>query len=388
MNPPEVTVLPRAARRLRLAHPWIFRDELADTGTARSGDLVRVLGEGRRSLGFAFYSQHSKIALRWVSEGDQAPHGQFWQERVDRAWRYRQQVVRDGDACRLIFGESDGLPGLVADRYGDHLVVQCLTAAAEGLLPVVLDALVPQWAFASVLARNDPAVRTLEGLPRETLQIRGSTPPLIEVQEGSIRYLVDPWAGQKTGAFLDQRDNRVAAAASSRGRVLDLFCYQGNFALHAAAGADEVIAVDSSAVALERGRTAAGLNQLRGVSFLEANVFEELRRRERSGERFDLVFLDPPAFAKSRADLPAARRAYKEINLRAMRLLEAGGMLVTSSCSYNLSEDALLEILASAAADARRTIRVVDRRTQSKDHPIRLGFPESQYLKCLVLSVI
>jgi 23S rRNA (cytosine1962-C5)-methyltransferase len=230
-------------------------------------------------------------------------------------------------------------------------------------------------------------MRALEGLPREVRQVRGVTPEVVEVHEEGLRFPVDLRGGQKTGAFLDQRENRAAAARLARGRVLDAFCYQGGFALHASRAADSVVGVDSSGPALEWARTSAGLNGLENVTFRQANVFGELKRLVRRGERFETVLLDPPALAKRRADLPAAERAYKEVNLRAMRLLSAGGILMTSSCSYNLSEVRFLDVLAAAARDARRTVRVLERRTQSLDHPVLLGFPESHYLKCLVLSV-
>jgi len=385
---PELRVLPRGARRLRRSHPWVFRDDVEEPGAARHGDLVRVIGPGGRPLGYAAYSAQSKIALRSVTPEDRAPDDSFWAERIDRALRHRRRVVSgDCDACRLVFGESDGVPGLVVDRYGPHLVAQCFTASSERLLETCLDALGERLQVESVLARNDSPMRALEGLPREVRQVRGRTPPAVEVREGGLRYLVDPWNGQKTGAFLDQRENRVAAAAYCRGRVLDGFSYQGGFALHAGRVAEEVIAVDSSAPALERGRAAAELSGLANLAFRQANLFEYLKRPDREGQRFDAVLLDPPAFAKSRRDLPAASRAYKEINLRAMRLLVPGGILVTSSCSYNLSEDGFLEILRAAAVDARKTACVLEKRTQSRDHPILLGFSESHYLKCLVLSL-
>jgi 23S rRNA (cytosine1962-C5)-methyltransferase len=287
----------------------------------------------------------------------------------------------------MVFGESDGIPGLVVDRYDRHLVVQCLTASAERILPLCLDHLATLQPVDSVLARNDVSVRRLEGLPREVRQVRGQTPHAILVREGHVRYEVDPWKGQKTGAFLDQRENHQRVALYLQGRVLDGFSYQGGFALHAAREADRVLAVDSSAAALDRGRAASALNGLTNVEFRQANLFEELRRLEREGERFEAVILDPPAFAKSRNDLKAAERAYKEINLRAMRLLGGESILVTSSCSYNLSGDRFQDILRAAAVDAGRTVRVIEKLTQSRDHPIRLGFPESHYLKCLVLRV-
>jgi 23S rRNA (cytosine1962-C5)-methyltransferase len=363
----------------------VFRDDVASLGKAGHGDIVSVTEPGGAPLGFAFYSAVSKIALRIVSR-EEKPDSSFWDRRVEAAVR-RRESMEGTDACRLVFGESDGIPGLVADRYGEHLVVQALTAATENLLPVLLDALASRIPLRSVLARNDPSVRTLEGLPREVRQLRGETPQRVEVHEGSVRYLADPWKGQKTGAFLDQRENRLAASAHARGRVLDAFCYHGSFALHAALRASEVVAVDVSSEALARGEENAALNGLSNIRYTQGNVFDDLRARERRGEAFDLIWVDPPAFAKSRSDLAAARRGYKDINLRAMKLLREGGVLVTSSCSYHLGEHDLLDLLAEAAADANRGFVILEKRTQSRDHPIRLGFKESHYLKCVVLSL-
>ena len=384
---PEVRVSARGAARIRAQHPWVFRDDVAPPGGNAAGGLVRVRSESGAPLGWAFRSASSKIALRMVSREEEPPGAEFWDARVEEAIRHRDQVVHDTDACRLLFGESDGIPGLVADRYGVHVVVQALTAGAEGVLPTVIEAISARARTDSVLARNDPAVRSLEGLPREVVQLRGTTPALIEVREGPVRYLADPWRGQKTGAFLDQRENRLAAADYARGSVLDVFSYHGSFALHAARRALRVEAVDSSAEALARAKENAALNGLSNVTFREGNAFDDLRERHRRGESYDEVLLDPPAFAKSRADVAAAKRGYKEINLRAMQILAPRGVLVTSSCSYNLSEEEWLDVLSAAAADARRSFRIVERRTQSRDHPIRLGFPESRYLKCAVLSL-
>jgi len=385
---PEVTLRPRGFKRLRDGHPWIFRDDLSDAGGAASGDIVRLVGRGGLTVGFGSYSAQSKIALRVVGGPERVPDEAFWIERLDRALDYRQRVVSDATAYRVLFGESDGVPGLVADRYGDHLVVQCQTAGAEKILGAMLPALLDKYGFESVLARNDASVRTLEGLPRETLQLAGQTPETIEVQEGPVRYNVDPRNGQKTGAFLDQRENRIRVGELCRGRVLDAFSYQGAFALQAALRAEEVIAVDSSAPALQRASEAAALNGLGNIAFVEAKVFDDLTARAQAGERFDVVVLDPPAFAKSRRDVAAAERAYFEVNRRALRLLETNGILVTCSCSYNMSEERFLRIVAAAAAGAHRSARIQARHTQSRDHPIRLGFPESQYLKCLVLNVM
>ncbi len=384
---PRTRVAARALRRTRAAHPWVFRDDVLERPDADHGALVQVAGPTGKVVGHAFFSAHSKIALRFVNRTPDPPADGHWRRVALDAVAYRRQVVEgDTDAYRVLFGESDGIPGMVADRYGDHLVVQTLTAAAERILDEVLDALREAGiGTASVLARNDPAVRSLERLDREVRQVRGETPERIEAREHGVVFAVDPWTGQKTGAFLDQRENRRAAARWCRGEVLDLFAYHGSFALYVARSAERVLAIDTSGAALERARENAARNGLDNVEVLEANVFDALREFEREGRRFGTILLDPPAFARSRRDVAAARRGYREINLRAMRLLEDDGILVTSSCSYNLGESAFSDVLAEAAADAGRSFAVLERRTQAPCHPIRLGFPESQYLKCLVL---
>ena len=382
-----VRVRARGARRVRSGHPWIFRDDVEDAAGAAHGDLVRVEGPSGAPLGWAFHSVHSKIALRVFRRGDTPPPDEpFWASRLAEAIAWRERTCPGRDARRLVFGESDGLPGLVADLYGRHLVVQALTAGAERLLPLWLDLIAERLPVDTVLARNDAGVRALEGLPREVRALRGQPPERVEILEGTIRYLADLWKGQKTGAFLDQADNRIAAARFARGRVLDAFAYHGSFALHACGRADEVVAVDASADALARAGENAALNGFGNLELVEANVFEDLRARDRAGEKFDLVLLDPPAFAKSRADVAEARRGYKEINLRAFRLLAPGGVLVTSSCSYNLGEPEFVDLVAEAAADAGVEATTIERRGQGPDHPVRLGFPESRYLKCLLLA--
>lgn len=382
---PEVRLRRKGARRWAALHPWIFADDLQDVGGAGHGDAVRVIDEAGRSLGTAHYSRQSKIALRRIAFTDVSSLSALWEARVGEAFARRGAEVAAWTARRLVFGESDGIPGLVADLYGAHLVVSALTAGAERAVPAVVDAIAARVPVASILLRNDPAVRALEGLPREVRQLRGTTPETVEISEDGRSFEIDPWRGQKTGAFLDQRENRIVAGTLARGRVYDGFAYHGSFAIHAAARADEVVAVDASAPALARGQANAARNGARNVAFVEANVFHDLRERERRGERFDLVALDPPAFAKSRADAAAARRGYKELNLRALRLLEPGGILVTSSCSYNLSEPSFEEVLRDAAADAGREAEVLARHGQARDHPVLLAFPESRYLKCIVL---
>jgi 23S rRNA (cytosine1962-C5)-methyltransferase len=378
-------VTQRAARRIASRHPWVFADDVTASASATHGDLVRVRDAAGKGLGIAFWSARSKIALRMVSLEDVAPDASFWAARVAAALARRGSAVAGWHAKRLVFGEGDGIPGLIADLYGSHLVIQVLTAGTERVVPQVIAAIRERLPVDSVLARNDPSVRALEGLGKEVRQLSGVTPDEILIDEGPVRYAVDPWRGQKTGAFLDQRENRLAAARYARGRVLDAFSYHASFALHAAAGGAEVVVVDASADALARGRVNAERNAASNVSFVEANAFVDLRERERRGERFDLVMLDPPAFAKSRGDIAAARRGYKEINLRAFRLLSKGGVLITSSCSYNLDEPSFEGILREAAADAGRDAVLVERRGQAADHPVRLAFPEGRYLKCFIL---
>ncbi len=382
---PDVTVRLRAKARIESRHPWVFADDVVDKGTASHGDLVRVRDKAGAVLGVAFWSARSKIALRMVSLDDVVPDATFWASRVEEALARRGAEIARWSAKRLVFGEGDGVPGLVADIYGAHLVVQVLTAGAARVVGRIVAEVRARVAVLSVLARNDSAVRTLEGLPREVTQLSGATPDEIVVEEAGVRYAADPWRGQKTGAFLDQRENRVACGAYGRGRVLDAFSYHAAFGLHAARVADEVVVVDTSKDALARGRENAARNGIANMTFVEANVFEDLRERERRGERFDLVLLDPPAFAKSRADVPAALRGYKEINLRALRLLRPGGVLFTSSCSYNLDEVAFEAVLRDAAGNAGRDAIVVARFGQAADHPVRLAFPEGRYLKCFVL---
>lgn len=382
-----VRVSAHGVSRLRAGHPWVFRSDVVDVSGATHGGAVEIVASPRERFGYGFYSESSKIAVRRIDGAVAPPDRRFWEGQVESALAHRRRSLPEGDAWRVLFGESDGIPGLIADLYGGHLVVQALTAGAEKALPDVLDAISARIPVVSVLARHDVAVRALEGLPRGIHQLRGTTPDFVEIGEGPVTLRIDPRRGQKTGAFLDQRENRLAAAELCRGgRVLDAFCHQGAFALLAARAGCRVDAVDQSAEAVARGQDDSRRNGV-AVEFRVGNAFDDLRARERSRERFDLIFLDPPAFAKSRAEIGDARRGYKDVNLRAMRLLVPGGILVTSSCSYNLREAEFGEVVAEAAADVRRVFRILEKRTQSRDHPIRLGFPESHYLKCLLMSV-
>jgi 23S rRNA (cytosine1962-C5)-methyltransferase len=287
-----------------------------------------------------------------------------------------------------VFGESDGLPGLIVDRYRNHLVVQTLSWGMAALQAEIVDLLRSLLSPESILARNDASVRTLEGLPREVVPLHGETPDTVTYAEGDRILTANLRTGQKTGAFLDQVENHLRAGSLARGRVLDMFCYTGGFALAAAGGADTVVAVDSSGPALERARLHAETNGVHNVTFVEANVFDFLKQEDRGRNTYDMIVLDPPAFAKNKRELEPALRGYKEINLRAMKLLAPGGILFTCSCSYHLTEELMNGMLAQAAADAKRAFRVRERRLQPPDHPVRVGFPESLYLKCLVLERI
>ncbi len=348
--------------------------------------MVSVFDRRRNLLGYAFYNPQSTITLRIAERGD-APIDQSWfQSRIKRALAYRDSLEIDADAYRLVHAEADGVPGLVVDRYGDYLVLQVGSAALERRLDRIVDALNESLTPAGILLRADSAARKREGLDTAVRVLSGEVPEGVVVREGSVRYRADLWKGQKTGGFLDQRENHLAAGRYASGRVLDVFSFAGGFALHAARRAETVEAVDASAPALEAARANAELNGLMNITFTTANAFDLLRERSDAGEEYDTVILDPPAFAKTKRDLPKARRAYKEINLRAIKLQSPQGVLITCSCSYHLSRELFEETLRSAAADAGRTVRVREWRGQARDHPEILTVPETRYLKCAVLE--
>ena len=382
-----VRLTAKGLRWRRSGHPWVYRNDLEDLPEIPAGDLVAVADPQGRFLGQAFYSAASRIALRMVTEGDEAIDRNFWENRLQQALEYRRRVVADTDACRLIYGEADGFPGLVVDSYGGHLSVQTLHPGMERRLPEIMDLLGTHLSPPSVTRRHDAEVRLQEGLPLGVETIAGELPPRVEVREGLVRLWVDIRGGQKTGMFLDQRENRLAAAPFARGEVLDAFAYQGAFAMHLAPGAERVTLVESSGTALAMAKENAGLNGYENLDLVKANVFTFLKEAVAAGRRFDCISLDPPAFAKSRRDREAAYKGYKEINRRAFQLLNPGGVLVTCSCSYNLSEPEFLSTVREAAADAHRQARLVERRGAAKDHPALLSLPESLYLKCLILEV-
>ncbi|MFN8062054.1 MAG: class I SAM-dependent rRNA methyltransferase [Vicinamibacterales bacterium] len=381
---PTVVLSPRGIERERSGHPWIYRTDVARI-RASAGDVVEVVGPRGRPIGFALFSDRSRIALRFLTKGDAPPSPSFLRDRLLLALEYRRTLAIDATCYRLVHGESDGLPGLVVDRYADYLVVQTLTQGTDRRLAEIVAALEELQSPKGIVARNDPKVRLLEGLDQRVDVVAGAVPERVEVREGHVSYQVDLRHGQKTGLFLDQRENRVAAASYARGRALDAFAYQGGFALAIAPRCDDVLAIDVSNEAATQIAENAARNALTNVRVETANVFDALRELERDGDRFDMVVLDPPAFAKSRESLAKAVTGYKEINLRALGLLKVGGYLVTCSCSYHVNEARFGEIVYEAALDAGATVVVVDKRMQARDHPVLLGMPESYYLKCLVL---
>jgi 23S rRNA (cytosine1962-C5)-methyltransferase len=381
---PPVIVGKRGESRVRSGHPWIFKSDVARATGIAPGSVVRVLGPTGRPLGFAFFSAESEIQLRMIERGDSlAPT--FVPDRLRAARAWRETIAPGAEALRIVHGEGDGLPSLIVDRYGEYLVVQTLSQATDARKADIVAALIETFGPRGILERNDPRVRAREGLPSQVGILHGEVPDTVTVTENGLRFEADLWRGQKTGLFLDQRENHAMAREYARGRVLDGFTYNGGFGLSVAAQAEEVLAVDVSADAVARVQRNAALNGITNVTAREANVFDLLHDLDGRGERFDTVILDPPAFAKTRSAAEKARRGYKEINLRGLKLLRPGGCLITCSCSYHVHEADLEAILADAAADAGATVSVVEKRRQARDHPILLGVPETYYLKCFVL---
>lgn len=385
----EVRVNRKAADRVASGHPWIFASDVAERNGAQPGQAVKVADLRGRPLGVAHYSSTSEITLRMLSRQVEEIGRDFYLRRLRAAEDHRRATLRNTDAYRVAHGEADLLPALVVDRYGDYLVMQTLDQGMDAAKAEIASCLEEIFKPEGIVARNDAAVRSKENLPLETTVVSGRIPDSVSIGMNGLKLRADLLHGQKTGVFLDQRDNYRAAARYARGGVaLDCFTSTGGFALHLAAKCERVEAVDSSAPALATARANAEANALGNIDFREADVFELLAGHVSARRKFSMVVLDPPAFAKSRRNLDAAAGAYKEINLRALRLLGPGGVLATCSCSHHLSEAALLEIVAQAALDAGRTLRVLERRTQSQDHPILLTVPETLYLKCLILQVM
>jgi 23S rRNA (cytosine1962-C5)-methyltransferase len=393
-SPAVVTVSPRGAARLTRGHPWVYRSDLVEARAPRDAASipagpVGVQDRSGRPLGWALWSPRSQIALRLLDRDPGARiDGDWWHGRLSTAIARRQPVVAETNAYRLVHAEGDGLPSLVCDRYDRWLVVQLLSAGLEACRGDVLSALRDLVRPEGILARHDVAVREKEGLATEVEVLAGTVPRDIAVTEHGIRYLAAVWDGQKTGAFLDQRENRVLIGSLAHGRALDCFSYHGSFALHLARRATQVTALDSSAPALERARQNASLNGLRNITLVEADAFAFLKAAERARERYETIVLDPPAFAKTRSAVPDALRGYKEINLRAMRLLSRGGWLYTASCSFHVGRAMFLDMLMDAAADSGRRLALRRVLGQSSDHPELLTAPETGYLKGALVEAI
>ncbi len=378
----------KAADRVAAGHPWIFSSDVTNREGAEPGALVQVMDHKRRPIGIAHYSSSSQISLRMLSPRVEPVDAPFFARRLEAAAEYRRFVVSGSDAYRLVNTEADLLPALIVDRYGDYLVAQMLDQGMDRAKEWIVSGLVNLLAPKGIVLRNDATVRRKEELPRETSVAHGEVPAFVSVRINGIEFHADLLGGQKTGIFLDQRENYVAAARYARGKALDCFTSTGGFALHLAAKCESVEAVDSAAAALATADKNRRANGIGNVEFREADAFDLLAGYSSARREFSTVVLDPPAFAKSRTNLEGALRGYKEINLRALRLLGPGGVLVSCSCSHHVSEAALLEVVAAASLDAKRTLRVLERRTQAQDHPILLTVPETHYLKCLILQVV
>ena len=382
-----VKITARGAERWKQGHPWVYRSDVAEEPEKKPG-IVPVTDRRGKFLGRALYSPSSEIRLRLLTRADEPIDARWWANRIGDAVRRRNGI--NATAWRAVHGEGDGLPSLIVDKYDSWIVAQLLSAGLEtaraDVLAGIREALTPE----GILLRNDAAVRRHEGLPLEVMLAEGQVPQTIEIAEDGVRYLAAPWSGQKTGAFLDQRENRLLVGRQTRpgGRALDLFTYHGSFALHLARNAKEVLAVDQSTEALARGAENARLNGIGNIEWREANAFDLLRELERRGERFDTIVLDPPAFAKTKANLARAVAGYKEINLRAMKILAPGGVLFTSSCSYHVSRDLFNAMLADAARDSGRRIQFLGATGAAGDHPELLNVPETGYLKGVLLTAL
>ena len=387
-TPPKVKISPRGAARLKAGHVWVYRSDIVSADGIAPGSVVTVTDQRGKPLGTALYSSSSQIAIRVISREAVADFPALVRHRIGEAIAYRERVVRDSDAYRLVFSEADFLPGLIVDRYNDMLSIQVLTQGMDSNVTreTFVSELTQRLNPASIVERVDLRVRELESLPPRVSGLLQGEKTATTFTMNGVRFRYDALEGQKTGAFLDQRENYAAAARYGRGEALDVFCYQGGFALHLATRCSQVTGVDSSRPALEVADQNAALNH-REIEWIEANAFDLLKDYASSKRLYDTIILDPPAFAKTKRDLDAAMRGYKELNLRALKMLRSGGILVTCSCSYHVSQAGFLEVLADAARDAHRTLRVIEVRGQAKDHPVLLEVPETAYLKCIISNV-
>jgi 23S rRNA (cytosine1962-C5)-methyltransferase len=385
---PSLRIQRRAADRLAAGHVWVYASDVDRPENARPGDTVTVVDPRGLPLGTAHFSAASQIALRLFSSQVEPLDAAFYRRRLAAAIAHRRKAVSGSDACRLVFSEADQLPGLIVDQYAGTLVLQTLTQGMDRAQPLIVELLEELLRPAGIWERNDAPVRTKEQLPYRSGPVAGQPSPTAEVVMNGIVFHADLAAGQKTGVYLDQRENYLAAARWAHGAALDCFTSTGGFALHIAKSCESVEAVDSGAAALAAAERNGRRNGIENIRFVEADVFDVLSAHRAAGRRFQTIVLDPPAFAKTRSAIDGAGRGYKEINLRALQLLEPGGVLVTCSCSHHMSETMLMEAVLAAARDTRRTLRLLERRTQAADHPILPAIPETLYLKALVLQVL
>jgi 23S rRNA (cytosine1962-C5)-methyltransferase len=388
MDSSTVTIGRGGIERILSGHPWIYRADVVEAANAKPGAVVSVVDRRKRFWGQALYSSKSQIALRLLTRANRPFDRVYLAERIAAAAEFRERIAKGAQAYRLVASEGDLLPSLVIDRYARCFVIQTLSQGMENFKAAVVDILQERFAPLSILERNDSPVRALEDLPEQKGVLAGENFQEVVVEENGVKFAFDLLGGQKTGGFLDQRENYAAASGYARGRALDAFCYTGGFALAMAPRCESVLGVESSADALRVARRNQELNGFSNLEWKEANCFDFLKSADQAGERFDTIVLDPPPFARHKSNLESALRGYKELNLRALKMLAPGGMLITCSCSYHVSEADLLEAVAGAALDAHRTVSVVERRTQSRDHPILLTVPETHYLKCLILRVL
>ncbi len=383
-----VGITRRGARRVRNGHLWVYRSDLLPAPDTAGGAVVRVVDEAGNFVGQAFYSDRSEIALRFLSTLEETIAREWWRLRLRECAERRAAITAETNSYRLVYAEGDLLPSLIVDVYDNVFVLQTLSQGTEAIKPMLVELLLQEFSPRAIVERNDVRVRELEGLELRSGVLHGDAPDEIQMVQNGVRFRVSPLGGQKTGAFLDQRENYKAARLFARGRALDCFTFNGGFALHIANSCESIIGLDISAGAIAAARANAELNSALNVEFREANVFDELRELEGTGERFDTIVLDPPAFAKNRRSVAKAARGYKEINLRALKLLNPNGVLITCSCSYHIPEQMFMEIVTAAALDARRRLQIVDKRTQAGDHPILGGMPETHYLKCVIARAI
>lgn len=384
----EVTVTKRGVERLRRGHLWIYRSDVVKDNGVEPGSIVAVRDERGAVIGKAFFSSKSQISIRLLTRGDVPIDEAFFVRRFAEADQLRERLDVDPVLSRRIYAEGDLLPGLMIDRYADRIVVQNLIQGADRIQPLITSIIQERYQPRSILFRNDSRVRSLEGLELKQETIGEAVPEMVVVDEDGKQIAISLSGGQKTGSYLDQRENHRAARRYARGQALDAFAYAGGFAIQIAEQCERVEAVDISAAVVEMARSNADRNRLNNIDCIEANAFDYLRDRHKEGRRYDTIILDPPAFAKDKKSLEPALRGYKEINNRAMRLLRSGGILITCSCSHHLSEGLFAEMLAEAARDAGCWVRILERRTQASDHPILLAMPETFYLKCFIAEII